>query len=282
MEPGSSLRNERDQADLEEDLEFLGDAGRPENLTCPTSSNVFLDAESPRTLRQPSSAKQSRLSALEMLKRKRLGQQQESSPTHSITRRGRVVDVESESPSNSELDEDDEDIYEIEDDAPAEDVDDFIVDDGDDERIALPSQFSSFNKAKPKELFKYVVEWMVSKKINPAFSMEDEIYDISFRRLDDFVKGMGGSKYHSSAWTPEFGKSLKSRPILEDVEIGFGLHDKCDACNRTRHPATWQVRFVGETYDTHTLEEHADDDSDSETTTKPDVPSANTTYYVGK
>lgn len=119
---------------------------------------------------------------------------------------------------------------------------------------------------------------MVQKKINPAFAMTDDVYRIAFQRLDDFVTGMGGSKFQSSAWTPRFLTSLRTRPIIQNdrfINNGFE-HGHCDACNRSGHPATWEVRFSGNTYDRKTLEEDSDDESDEE------GPSSEPTYYLGK
>jgi len=122
---------------------------------------------------------------------------------------------------------------------------------------------------------------MVQKKINPAFDMTDDVYRISFQRLDDLVKGMGGSKFQSSAWTSRFLRPLLARPILDDNRFtNSGLeHDRCDACNRSGHPATWEVRFQGALYDKTSLEEESDDeDSESDASEADTSP----TFYIGK
>lgn len=168
--------------------------------------------------------------------------------------------------------------------ANAED-DDFLVEDDTfgAPSVELPFQFSQYSTMKTKDLFKFAVEWMTQKKINPAFAMDDEVYQIAFRRLDDFVKGLGGSKYQSAAWVAGFLKSLKSRPILASHRfMNDGLNGHCDACNRTGHPATYEVEFTGNTYDKDTLEEFSEDDSDSDDVRESDIPAAGTRYYLGR
>lgn len=163
--------------------------------------------------------------------------------------------------------------------------DDFVVEDETlGAPVELPLEFSNFRTMKAQDLFKYAVEWMVQKKINPAFAMEDDVYRIAFDRLDDFVKGLGGSKFLSSAWTSDFSKSLKARPVLQDHRfMNTGLeHNRCDACNRSGHPATFEVRFTGNTYDRVSLEEDSDDDSDVERVSSSSVPSVDVIYYIGK
>jgi hypothetical protein len=107
---------------------------------------------------------------------------------------------------------------------------------------------------------------MVQKKINPAFAMDDEVYDIAFRKLDDEVKGLAGSKFTSSAWTERFTRALHARPgiLVSDIS-GVSrslLEHHCDACNRTNHPATFDIHFSGKPYKESTLEEISDEDSD--------------------
>lgn len=111
-----------------------------------------------------------------------------------------------------------------------------------------------------------------------------EVYEIAFRRLDDYVAGMGSSKFQSSAWTPSFSKSIRERPQIEEAYIGASpLYDRCDACNRSGHTPTFEVYFKGSTYDRETLEEEEDDDeSDAEDEVPSDVPKAGTLYRLGK
>jgi hypothetical protein len=120
-----------------------------------------------------------------------------------------------------------------------------------------------------KELFKYAIDWMVQKKINPGFQMNDGIYKLTFRKLNDETKGLVGSKFVSSAWTSKFASALKARPDIAYAPIDRNsaehcFRDTCDACNRTRHPATYQIQFQGKPYHPDTLEDVGSQDDDEE------------------
>ncbi|KAF2238782.1 hypothetical protein EV356DRAFT_504090 [Viridothelium virens] len=174
-----------------------------------------------------------------------------------------------------------------------EDDEGFVMEDEEDTigapTPALPLQFSGLTSRKPKELFKYAIEWFVQKKFNPAFQMDDDVYRLTFGKLDDEVKGLAGSKFISSAWTAEFTTAVQARPQIEAIELPKGtgfLHDKCDACNRSGHPATWQVRFTGKPYDKETLEdleqdyedEEEDDNDDDDSFDETEAPSGRIEY----
>ncbi|KAF1345745.1 hypothetical protein BDV97DRAFT_358977 [Delphinella strobiligena] len=194
-----------------------------------------------------------------------------------------------------------------------EDDEGFVIDDveeeGDDGPLGVPENipiaFTRYASMKAKDLFKFAIDWMVQKKINPAFQIDDEIYDLAFKKLDDEVKGLAGSKFTSSAWTPEFTFSLEARPEIESGRIDRGaaehfLRDKCDACNRSGHPATYEVLFQGTPYHPVTLEPIAtvrdDSDSDSESSSDSEenegaqnrdfkgrqIASADKVFYLGK
>ncbi len=73
------------------------------------------------------------------------------------------------------------------------------------------------------------------------------------------------------------------------------MRDTCDACNRTNHPATYQIQFQLEPYYRETLEpvpqgdEDDDEDEDSHDENEPsydasgrEVPPESRIYYVGK
>lgn len=189
-----------------------------------------------------------------------------------------------------------------------DDDDDFVYDDGVDltnNTDTLPLEFSRYASMKTKELFHYAVEWMVQKKINPAFQSTDELYRLTFKKLDDEVKHLAGSKFMSAAWTADFAKALKARPQIAFEHISRAssahyLRDKCDACNRSGHPATYQLQFLGNPYVAETLEpvgRHDDSDSDSDSTDSDsakarrlptrdaegrEIVPEDTTFYVGK
>jgi hypothetical protein len=130
---------------------------------------------------------------------------------------------------------------------------------------------SRLSSSKPKELFKYAIEWMVMKKIHPAFDSKSEVYTLTFRKLDDEVKGLANSKFSSSAWTSDFTRALRARPDLTIMEITRTQRDimdaHCEACNRRNHPASDELMFTGKPYNQETLEPlDTNSDSDSDNT----------------
>jgi hypothetical protein len=195
----------------------------------------------------------------------------------------------------------------------AEDEEDegFVIDD--DGPLGAPTNvpiaFTRYASMKARDLFRFAIDWMVQKKINPAFQMDDEIYDLTFKKLDDEVKGLAGSKFQSAAWTAKFTLALQARPDLLSAHLDrqssahFG-RDKCDACNRSGHPATYEVKFEGKPYDKNSLEPVAprkdandsddnDDDSGSESSVDENAPvnydsqgrqilPEETVFYLGK
>ncbi|KAI4763410.1 hypothetical protein E4T52_04588 [Aureobasidium sp. EXF-3400] len=195
----------------------------------------------------------------------------------------------------------------------AEDEEDegFVIDD--DGPLGVPTNvpiaFTRYASMKARDLFRFAIDWMVQKKINPAFQMDDEIYDLTFKKLDDEVKGLAGSKFQSAAWTSKFTLALQARPDLLSAHLDrqssahFG-RDKCDACNRSGHPATYEVKFEGKPYDKNSLEPVAprkdandsdedDDGSGSESSVDENAPvnydsqgrqilPEETVFYLGK
>lgn len=149
----SSPQMAAEKAELDSDLEFLGDA---QIDILPTSRTK----------------KQSRQNMLDKLKAARAKKQGGGRPSRVV-----VDDIDDPEATNGSEDgtEDHEEpgevvadqdwLYEREERENA-----FIDDDGaaEDERVALPFQFSNYSTMKPLELFKFVVEWMVQKKINPV------------------------------------------------------------------------------------------------------------------
>lgn len=292
-----ALQQEKD--DLAEDVEFLE-----------PSSDVEDSARKPRNTQ--TAAKSARQQALEKLKRRRSGLETEVEQQ----------EVEDEGLNDNEDFDDEREIADynadyINDNSrhisssfmfnEDENDQDFIEEDNE-ETLGMaddiPLEFTSVAYRKPKELFPYAIEWMVQKKINPAFEKHDGLYDLTFRKLDDEVKGLAGSKFTSAAWTPNFTVALKSRPDIayKPIDRNSGEHwmrDSCDACNRSNHPATYQIQFQGKPYNRQTLEEvgraEEDEDDSSEDEDTEDagdqpaydangqqIPPANTIYYVGK
>ncbi|KAF2838055.1 hypothetical protein M501DRAFT_1004882 [Patellaria atrata CBS 101060] len=149
-----------------------------------------------------------------------------------------------------------------------ENDEDFIVSDEDDTLgapVDMPLAFTNVATMKAKGLFKYAVQWFVQRKINPAFDHDAEIYDLAFKKLDDQVKGLVGSKFTSSVWRQDFTYALQARPeiIVNELSGGFkGLG--CEACGRQSHPATFTIQFQGTPYHIETLDEVSEEDSDDE------------------
>ena len=255
--------SQQDQEELDEDLEFLGPSSDVEHLPSNTQSRK----------------KDARLQALEKLKRKRAGQLQ----TVAEDGEEEVDDAQEESDSFQSG----YDVTDDEEQAPlptssrqmfnADDEDEAFIDSDEEEGVlghpdtGVPIQFTKFARMKAKELFKFAVEWMVQKKINPAFKAQDELYDLAFKKLDDEVKGLAGSKFESSVWRQEFAFALWARPDFASQEIDRqsdpeSLFNHCEACNRKSHPATFEIQFQGKPYHPSTLEEvdQPDDDDDGE------------------
>ena len=128
----------------------------------------------------------------------------------------------------------------------------------------MPLEFTRHGHKKPIEHFKDMVEWMIHNKLNPAFARHDPIYQIAVRKLDDEVQGYSGSKFLSSAWNADFLKALKARPELSRLDVPTMFDHKCDACNRSGHPAKHQLIFSGKPYNRDTLENLTDNDNDEE------------------
>jgi hypothetical protein len=290
--------DEQEQEDLNEDLDFLQSS--PPRIT--PSARV----------RKPDPRKE----ALEALKRKRAGQSAAPSSSAATLRR----DMQSIAISDDEEDYEEDDVSSVDEWAEEtvaprgargvfrEDDEDraFIAEDDPNEPLGAPGDVdaemplwaSNFNRMKGKELFKYAVEWMVQKKLNPAFKMDDEVYDLAFKKLDDEVRGLAGSKFKSSVWARDFMVSLEGRPevILTEVEGSDRelLSEKCQACNRSGHPATFDIQFTGRPYHMSTLEpvedddgEEVDEEDDTEILGKydsrdRDLPPASRIYHVGR
>ena len=140
-----------------------------------------------------------------------------------------------------------------------------VNDDLDEMRLAF-----SLSRAKTRDLFKHAVEWMVMKKIHPGFDSKKNVYTLTFRKLDDEVKGLAGSKYTSSAWTADFTRAIRARPDLMINELSAAeravMSPHCEACNRTNHTASFELLLQGQPYHPETLEplSTASDSSDSD------------------
>lgn len=164
-------------------------------------------------------------------------------------------DVESAIASNDDLDR-----YE----------DDFVLEDDDDTLGAptgledIPIEFSRHAYKQLKDYFQDAVEWMVHNQLNPAFPRSDPVYEVAFSKLEDEVKGRTGSQLVSSVWNAKFRRALLARPQIEITTFPTIENHPCDACNRSGHPASFDIKLYGKAYSLKTLEPLTDDDSDDD------------------
>jgi hypothetical protein len=231
--------------------------------------------------RNVESARDKRLKQLEILRRRRAGVKEESDGEKEEGEEdGGDSDVEEiedprsdASPSRKGLwkhHDDDSDVESAID--PNEDLDryedDFVLEDEKDDlgvpTEEIPFEFTRHAYKQPKEYFRDVIGWMVQNKLNPAFPRSDAMYEMAFMKLEDEVKGRAGSQLISSVWTPAFVYALQARPHLEISAFPTEENQSCDACRRSGHPASADLRLKGQPYALETLEPLKDDDDDDE------------------
>lgn len=92
----------------------------------------------------------------------------------------------------------------------------------DDALHLMPLEFTRASRKPLKAHFRDAVEWLVHRRINPAFEREDEVYRTAWTRLNDEVMGLANSKWVSSSWRPDFYRLLRARPYIEQAELGYG------------------------------------------------------------
>ncbi|KAJ5627938.1 hypothetical protein N7490_010166 [Penicillium lividum] len=245
--------DDQDQLDIEEDVRDLQDSVVKKTRT---------------RGRIPESARDKRFKTLEAIRRRRLGLKPESeddpemgsdeghedSPSEQISdNEENNSDVEPADPNNEDLDR-----YE----------DDFVLDD-DNVLLGVPTEeipleFTRHAYKKPKDYFRDVVGWMVLNRLDPAFPRSDAMYKMAFMKLEDEVKGRAGSQLISSVWNPAFRYSLLARPKIEIS--GYPTFDDhpCDACNRSGHPASSDMKLYGKPYSLDTLEPLRDGDESNQ------------------
>jgi len=272
--------NDEERDELKEDLAFLRSSPLPDR------GRLRSKHEKPKNKRQE---------ALEALKRRRAGTSEVSSSATPGRRRAVVVETDSESELEIIKEEPDSDLEilqqdDIEDDEQESDrdanaldmfqedqEDEQFIDDEVDNTLGEPAANEdldemrltfSLSRAKTRDLFRNAVEWMVMKKIHPGFDSTKHVYTLTFRKLDDEVKGLAGSKYTSSAWTPDFTRALRARPEFQLHDLSAAekavMSPHCDACNRSNHTASFELMLTGQPYDPETLEPVAMDDSNSD------------------
>lgn len=167
---------------------------------------------------------------------------------------------------------------------------DFVVEDEDEPLGAphtlseMPLEFTRHAHKKAIEYFKDAVEWMVHNRLNPAFPRNDPIYQVAVQKLDDEVRGLAGSKFMSAAWNVEFLSTLKAKPDIAYLDAHGLFEQHCEACNRSNHPAKFQLIFSGKPYNRHSLEDISDDEDEEDTTGSQDGRFGHDekAFYVGR
>ncbi|KXG49003.1 protein of unknown function DUF4211 [Penicillium griseofulvum] len=145
--------------------------------------------------------------------------------------------------------------------------DDFVLEDEHEFGVPteeIPFEFTRHAYKQPKEYFRDVIGWMVQNKLNPAFPRSDDMYKMAFMKLEDEVKGRAGSQLISSVWNPSFVYALQARPHIEIAAFLTEENHPCDACRRSGHPASSDIKLYGKAYSLRTLEPLEDDNDDSD------------------
>ncbi|KAE8551992.1 hypothetical protein EYB25_005883 [Talaromyces marneffei] len=285
--------SQQDELDLEEDLEDLRDTVVREKRTRGSAVN---------------SARSNRQKHLEMLRRRRAGEKdiseeededeqedEEESQPHYASTAGMNWDDYSRIRDDS--DSDAASIIEANEDLDADDSS-FVEDDGElGVPVNVPFEFSRHRTKTTRDCFRDVVEWMVHSKLNPAFHRNDDVYKFAFIKMSDEVVGRAGSQLISTVWNADFVNTLRARPHLDVTAYPLDEGHKCDACNRSKHPASSDLKFTGKPYSEETLEPlYESDDSDSDGSDTSDVdgnshdrdrdghilPSEDRHYYLGR
>ncbi|KAL1953095.1 hypothetical protein VTO42DRAFT_3596 [Malbranchea cinnamomea] len=293
LQTSTKDHSESQDSDLAEDLADLQDSDTPVT-TSRTRGRIAQSA-----------AKLKRMEQLEALKRRRAGNKDRAkceSPSQKSTEDSASQDFGNSSgkdePAFEENDSDFESVAKFED--LDEYEDDFVLRDDDStlgapaELHELPFEFSRHRYKRLRDHFRDVVEWMVHNKLNPAFPRNDEVYQVAFSKVKNEVTGIAGSQLLSSVWTIDFRRALEARPGIVISSYPISDNHPCDACNRSKHPASYDIRFDGKPYMFETLEPVSDDDSDEDgdegdkstsgnvDRNGHDIPDAKKHFYLGR
>ncbi|KAL6230780.1 hypothetical protein BDW75DRAFT_58638 [Aspergillus navahoensis] len=291
----------QDRIDIEEDLEDLQDSVVKASRT---RGNIANSARAQRQLH------------LEALRRRRAGQKEEISEEDQLSPQPEASDSEN---SNNEGEggkeapvrqpqfrnwANESESSDVESTIGAnEDLDryedDFVLEDEDD-KLGVPSgledmpiEFSRHAYKQLKDYFQDAVEWMVHNQLNPAFPRSDPVFKVAFDKLEAEVRGRTGSQLVSSVWNTDFRRALLARPHIEVTTYPIDLCHPCDACNRSGHPASFDMKLYGKAYSLETLEPLADADSDEEQSDNEEgeqdrdrdgyiLPDEDTRFYLGR
>lgn len=258
------------------------------------------------------SARTNRQKHLEMLRRRRAGEkevpkdededeeEEDDEPSRHASTAG--INWDDYSRRRDGSDSDVPSIIEAHEDLDADDSS-FVEDDGElgvpgDVTVSVPFEFSRHRTKTTRDCFRDVVEWMVHTKLNPGFNRNDDLYQFAFIKVKDEVVGRAASQLISTVWNADFVNTLRARPHLEVTGHPLDDDHKCDACNRSKHPASSDLKFTGKPYSEETLEplyeSDSEGDSDSNDTCDEDedgpdrdreghiLPSEDKHYYLGR
>ncbi|KAL8801547.1 MAG: hypothetical protein Q9182_004389 [Xanthomendoza sp. 2 TL-2023] len=207
--------------------------------------------------KRPATGKSARKKQLELLRKRRAGEEvRPSSDDDSLEIGEPDTDPSTNVDGHDDLDEYDEEFLDDEDAADSTlgqppDI------------TSIPLEFTRHAHKKPAAHFKEVVEWLVHNKFNPAFPRNDPVYVRAILKLDDEAQGYA-SKFISTAWKSEFSRALKRFPEYTRVDMGTIWDRKCEACGRSGHPAKHQLIFGGKPYNHSSLEDVSSDDDDDD------------------
>ncbi|KAF7594710.1 hypothetical protein BBP40_008603 [Aspergillus hancockii] len=263
--PQTPERNmDQDELDLQEDLEDLQDSVVKNTRTRGRLAN---------------SARARRQQHLDALRRRRAGQRETNGETQETIKSEPGSDDEGEKESEEEISiqqprfRRETENSDVESSVPSdEDLDryeeDFVLEDGNLGAPGggledMPFQFTRHSYKQLKDYFQDAVEWMVFNQLNPAFPRSSPVYQAAFSKLEDEVMARTGSQLVSAVWNANFRRALMARPHIEVTGYPTSENHPCDACNRSGHPASSDIRFFGKAYSLETLEPLSDSQSES-------------------
>ncbi|KAL4978324.1 hypothetical protein BDW66DRAFT_149160 [Aspergillus desertorum] len=292
----------QDRIDIEEDLEDLQDSVVKASRT---RGNIANSARAQRQL------------YLEALRRRRAGKNKEDPEEYQLSphpeaSKSENSNVESECESENETSFRQPQFRNWANESESSDVestiganedldryeDDFVLED--DDKLGVPTgledmpiEFSRHAYKQLKDYFQDAVEWMVHNQLNPAFPRSDPVFRVAFDKLEAEVRGRTGSQLVSSVWNSDFRRALLARPHIEVTTYPIDLCHPCDACNRSGHPASFDMKLYGKAYSLETLEPLADADSEDERSDNAEdeqerdrdgfiLPDENTRFYLGR
>ncbi|KAH8117556.1 hypothetical protein DFH11DRAFT_1575762 [Phellopilus nigrolimitatus] len=160
-----------------------------------------------------------------------------------------------------------------------EEIDDFIVEDGDDVPVANPVAFSMNTHQDLVHHFKIVCQYFVHLAVSSEEArlkiadrlIDDEYFSVPLtiarQKLSDIRDSIA-----SSVWRPPYKKALQTYPEFVLTNLDFAI-PQCDACHLGGRMSKFVGRLSGTPYDRKTFQaldfEESSDDSDNVDDTDP-------------